>query len=505
MIKVRSSPVLGLAFGGDVTSPVVTCALVDARGKLKGARRFTLGTDLSLDRPDALGIALKSFLKTSELDAAKVAVVGVPARWLISEARDLPPAGAEAQLASLRLAAERITLGDDRSLVFDLAGDLPEQSTSPSAGLIVGLGKDRIDKLEQMCTAADLKLAGITSTSLVVAGSLPKAQGDAGGRTTVLLEGGGAEIVSEAVAPAGSRLRVRQLRHVAQVTAGADSSSLLRALSLSGPGDVLLLEAAADEHELADRCERLSTQLSRSVTCRRPVSALADVPGLANMNGQAEAVLRDQLWPAIVLAEAGRRGDTLPVDFLKPRLAIEETKSVDRRLVYGILGGLVLVIATVALWMAMNDAETEAADLEAKLAEFQEPLKEARADLAHIEFGLTHFTDRAPVLDCLAEVARVMGREEPVWLTNFAMRDDGQVTVQGRASSEQAARSLRDKLSGEPMFREVRSGPIGEVRGGRQGGEWAFSYSFFFDSTAIPTAAPAETTEQSAASEETEQ
>ena len=460
-MKFPTSDTLGLAF----TDRDVACARLDGRGRLVAAARLRLGEGERPDRPDVLGARLKDFLAQNGLAGASAAVAGVPARWLLAEPRDVPPADEATQMAALRLAAERISLGDDARLAFDVAG--PTKADDGGPRLLVGLAQRRLDDLRRACEAAGVRLAAVTATGLAVAGELPPA--DQAGRTAVLFDGDDAEIVGQTGG------RVRTFRHAGGAGGGAGGPALWRALALVGGGDVLLLDA---RHEA---CAELGERLRREVACREPVEALRDVPALAALNGQAGDVRRDRLWPAVVLAHAGRgagrRGGRLPIDFLHPRLAAPKPPRVDRRWLAGAAVAVLALGGLGLLYQQVVSAEALEADLNQSLAARQPDVEAARAEVARIGYGRTFFGDaRPPTLACLDDLARVVGRDAPVWVTNLTIRDAGRAQLQGRSADQQSVLALRDRLVADPAFSGVQLIDLREASGTTSAaGEMTFS------------------------------
>src|SRR5687768_3501362 len=332
-MKIRSSSLLGIAIG-DRELACVQIAGGAGRRRRARAARFDMPAELSLDKPEALGAALKHFLAEHRMGAAR-AIVGVPARRLIAEPREVPPTGREQALASLRLQAERISLGDDAKLVFDAAGTYGNGRAGQA--LLVGLSQDRLDRLKHLCTAAGVTPIAITATGLVVAECLQEREG-AADRAVILFSGEGAELVWR------TQQGPRAFRHLSGVRGGRGvltaaggsgtslqslSAELWRALAMGsggatgspagGVGRVLLL---GDSGFSAQECQDLAGQLGRQVECTDAHQALRHLPAAASLNGQADHVATERLWPAVALAGAAARGvESLPVNFLKPRLA----------------------------------------------------------------------------------------------------------------------------------------------------------------------------------------
>jgi len=142
----------------------IVCAQVAANGVERVVKKigvFTAERSI-LESPEETGRALKAFLETHGYTATR-AVVGVPARWTISQERDIPPVGPEEARAVLRLAAERLSLADSGSLVVDYAGALAPQK---SKVLLVGILRTQLDKLTRLTEAAGLSLVGACPAAL---------------------------------------------------------------------------------------------------------------------------------------------------------------------------------------------------------------------------------------------------------------------------------------------------------------------------------------------------
>src|SRR5689334_17092290 len=99
-MKLRSSSYLGVS----VNDRAIVCAEVALSGGRRIARESAefavpAGTSL-LEKPEAVGEALKAFLRERRFGASR-AVVGVPARWMIALEKDVPPAADEQARALL--------------------------------------------------------------------------------------------------------------------------------------------------------------------------------------------------------------------------------------------------------------------------------------------------------------------------------------------------------------------------------------------------------------------
>src|SRR5438477_10424922 len=156
----RPSSFLGVA----VSDHSIACAEVTVtHGDRRAVRRtavFVFPPEASLDTPDAAGQALASFLRQKRFTATR-AVVGVPARWLIAVEKEVPPANEEQTRATLRLQAERLAVAEHGEVVFDFAGRANPMAASKV--LLVGMLRQRMDKVERMLDAAGLTVLAVTS------------------------------------------------------------------------------------------------------------------------------------------------------------------------------------------------------------------------------------------------------------------------------------------------------------------------------------------------------
>ena len=507
-MTLASSSLIGLAIG-DREIACVQIAGRGARRSVARAARFDVPAGMSLDDAQGLGRALRQFLDEHRMTARR-AIVGVPARWLIAEPRELPPASREQALASLRLQAERIALGDDSHLVFDVAGSFGNHK--PGHALLVALSQDRLQRLKHLCAAADLTPLAVTATGLVVAQSLKETVEQA----VILFSGEGAELVWR------TQEGPRAFRHLSGVRAGASAmqtsagiqpltTELWRTVAMSAGarsrgldsvgagsnlgsgssvsaggaiGDASATEFLGDSQRApgvqriillgdagvsADQCSDLAGRLGRAVECMPGLAALRHLPAAQSLNGQSDRVAADRIWPALALAGAAARGlDELPVNFLRPKLAPPKPARINRTWSLAVLTAALVVLGIGALWWQAVGAEQEQAQLERRLDEMSQGIKRAEAYVAQISYARGFFETRPPVLDALRDLAGAFGREDRIWTTGFSMRETGRGTLHGRAADQQTVRKLADTLKEHPNFAAVS---LSETREATAAGE----------------------------------
>ena len=201
-MKRRSGKILGLAIGQK------SILLAEVSGKANAwsvlhVAEFTFPEGLALEKPVELGQALRAFLKTQKF-STRDAVIGLPAKRLITRRKDVPPAPAAAAASTLRLQAESEFSTEADTLTMDFAGDT--SSSEPTSVLIIAATRECIAQCETLARTAGLKLQAVTST------------GTALGRATARVPGGNGVVVN--LAPGGSELIVQhgesatQIRHL---------------------------------------------------------------------------------------------------------------------------------------------------------------------------------------------------------------------------------------------------------------------------------------------------
>jgi hypothetical protein len=502
---IGSSGILGLAIGDGEIACAQLAGGGAARRRVQKLARFVFPAGASLEQPEALGARLKTFLRQHHLGATR-AVVGVPAKWLLAQEKDLPPAAEPQALAMLRLQAERMAVADNHELVFDVAGE-------PDAGratrvLIVGMLQQHLDRVRRLCEAAGLAPVAITATALALSHLLSRGAdaATAKNRRLVLLSRRGAEVVWQGQgAP-------RMLRHLNATTtptattttasppASADAGAtgnpavaavggeLRRALRLGPPAngsdesdEVLLFDdVGLTRDDLAELGERLGAFVRADHTFAS-VGAEVEPKALNGATGRAPA---EAFLPAVALAVAGAdRGRGL-VDFLHTRLAPPRVSRIKRQTVLAVLAAVAVVVGLVYLYVTVQQVEADVALQEASLKLKADDVKAAQQRIDRVNYGRGYFTARPPVLDCLRELALAFPAADPIWTTSFTLRDTRKGQLQGRAANQRVVLSVLDRLKANPKFADVQLQDMREAAGGAR--EIAFAITFVFVAPETP-------------------
>ena len=226
MKRTRNNKVLGLAIG-DRSILVAEVAAGSGGGPGGPAGRprvtkvgefdFPAGVTLqqagAAGTPD-LGRASNEFLRAGGF-TARTAVVGVPARWVLSKPKEVPPAGPDLIAESLRLQAEE-DFPAEIEAVYDYAGET--SPSEPRTVLLLAMPGRYVEQVSALAEAARLTVETITPVAVAVAAATARAAGPAG------LAGRGREANKDALAlsvgPGGAEFvasrggHARSLRHL---------------------------------------------------------------------------------------------------------------------------------------------------------------------------------------------------------------------------------------------------------------------------------------------------
>ncbi len=475
----RASSFLGLAF----SDRGIACAEVSAGGERRTVRRiatFVFTPELSLEKPDAAGVALATFLREKRFTSSRV-VAGVPARWLIASEKEIPPANETAARAAMRMQAERAgSSGEGHEIVFDFAGKPNAQI--PSRVLLVGIAKQQFERVNRLLDVAGLAVIAITSTGLTLAGNLKSSEtnaamlvlGDTSGEMVIRSEG-----------------EARSLRHVSMTPNGQGlpaiaplGAELRRAMAMGfGNGappakEVLLLDGvglgAQQLSELSDR----SGYMMRSGDELKLLGLTADAATTAR-TGSDEKHPIGFFAPAVSLALSGSKPDSLPLDFSHSRLAVASTRKLGRNAILGIVAGVLILAGIGYLYKQVNDSQHTLDGLNAQLKSMDQQAGQAQSLVDKVSYARGYYDLRPSSLECLRQFTLMFHDDEKIWVNNFNLKDDGKGSMLGKASDQETALKLIERLKKNPKFSNLEHLDVHEVDARTH--EWQFSFNFTYN------------------------
>lgn len=492
---------LGIALG-ERSMLVAEVHASSAGPQVVKAAEFTYpeGQNLTKD-PAALGASLGQFLKEQHF-GVRNAVVGLPARWVLSKTKEVPAIQDNLLADTLRLQAESEFSSELGELVYDYAGT-GNAATASTGGttsvLLVAVPKRHLDQVSQLAESARVRVHAVTPFSAALAASA-KAAANA---MTVVLGPWGVEFTAQD----GGNPRV--LRYVGTSADSAPtllgelrraSTRMPRGATAAAGGDgasaqeiFLWNDSGADESSLQSIGQSLELSVRDGQLGDLGVSA---APGV--MNG------RDFATP-ISLAVAGMAPARGTVDFLDSRLAPPPEKRVDRRTVAAVLVVLLLG-AGAALWYTNIQKRQAEVDTIVKANIERNPQRSAaEATVKRIQLAQRWHSDKPKFVACLTDLTEIVPTTSDIYGTNFNLKDDVAETptpgapanpskvknlimrgdLMGKATNENVVIALAQKLNASKRFKDAKVGNIN--RSGLQaGGRGPTEISFVINFTYVP-------------------
>jgi len=472
--------ILGLAVG----QKSLLFAELSVKGSAKGGlpsivalAEFPLSETLSLAAPVELGQAVARFLANEGITTRDV-VMGLPARRLITRRKEVPPATPVAAAATLRLQAETefaaatTSTGEPDTLVFDYVG---HTSTSiPSSVLLVATAQSDIDQCTQFAKAANLKLRGITATSVALA----RAAGKSSGNSMILsLSAGAAELlVQDGNSPT-------QLRHLAIPNLGSPESLAaltgeirrsVASLHRNGTSSTITLSLWDDGSQKPDLLEQ---RLGFPVRTHQLTT-------LAHINQAPGLQSRGSFAPAVAVAiTALSTSKTPPIDFLHSRLAPPKESSNKRPLTIALYVVTAAILVIAAGLLDLHLKQNRLSDLNDKSLAHASEVKVAQTASNRLDEANRWIHRASRHVECLRDLTAIFPDEGTIWATSLSLSSANKGVLTGSAASEAQVRALKDLMLKSKNF----INPITKTQETRDGTTFTISFDY------KPQVKPAET------------
>ena len=426
------------------------CAVVGAsRGPARLTHALTWTADdadpppaLAADTAEALGKKLRDKLRGAGAPPAPVLVAVGRERVILKELK-YPPVPPTEEPALVRFQAMKEMSESPEDVVLDYAplGEVGGERRS----MAVVLRKETFQAIQAMCSAANLKLVGVTPRPYAIAAGLTRAfaagtapapddkndavaaltVGPAGGEFTVVRRG---EVTFTLAIPApvvaSETLLVAQIRRNLTMYAGQHPGHPIQAVYIAEVGGTW--------------APRLRAALGIPVHSFDP---LADaLPSVADP-------LRGRFAGAVGLL-AGRGANTLPINFVAPRQPQAQKDPAKRKLALVALAALLLLVigGEGGYWM-VNAGEDNIRSLTKQRDDLKELLAKGGPDVTRVK-GIDGWTKREVVwLDELYDLADRMPQDDSVRVhsltaTPMPVGKDGKQDGQAKLELKLAATSV---------------------------------------------------------------
>jgi hypothetical protein len=382
----RTGKILGIALG----PAGALVAEVSNGSQVSQLAEFVYPAGVGIDKPQQLGAALSAFLRKEKI-GARDAVIGLPAKWLMTRAKSLPPASAAVAAAGLRLSAEA-EFSNEKDLVIDFAGE--PRTGAVSNVLLVATAQTTISRCQELAKAAGIKLYGITATGAAMATVIGRTARMPG--ILVSISAAGNELV---VQHDGSPTRLRHLTVEESPDMAANLAGEIRRAIIGVPQNGSPAGLALWYRFAGELGGKLGERLSMPVE-----------------SGDGK------FGPAVAVAMSASLG--LPVDFLKSRLAPPPAKNYRQAVLYGTI--VIGVIVALIGWMAVDRwmMNRNLSELQSKIARDTRQHESNLAAAARLNSVKSKMSEERRFEACIAELNRMFPKDRATPLASLTMRHE---------------------------------------------------------------------------------
>lgn len=487
-MKFRPNKFLGVAIG-ERSILAAEVSLAGEASKVTGVGEFVYPDGAGLQQPQALGAAFAEFLKREGF-SARGAVFGIPAKWVLSKSKEVPPVAPEMVAEMLRLQVEADFSPELKDLVYDFVGD-PSPGQARSV-LLVATPQRHVDQARAIAEAAGLNLTAVLPTTAALASaSVPAAKNAlvlsfAGSAVefiarhegaTSALRHLGASTSGGAVLAGETRRAVMQLPR--NGTGGANGSS-----SNGNSREVVLWDDVGVDPSVHD--------------------AMGEALGVAVKRGEFRTLGAGELptgrrgyASAVALALAGLAEEALPVDFLHSRLAPPKKPKVRREVLLGIAAAALICLAIVAGYFDLQAKQKKLTATQSEYNGLKPHEQTARAEVDTISYAKAWHAGTPRFLECFRdiELALLNPDDGRTYITNFTLHEvikpspqpapgkplqlpkaEWTGVVSGKTATDKFKLALVDRIKSNKRFADVKSSSQTLV--GPAGVEVSFSITF---------------------------
>ena len=490
MKPLRFNKVIGLSVGEK--SLMAAEVNLGEKPEVKLLAEFVYPDGVSTQQPDALGAALGDFLRDNKF-TAKAAVVGLPARWLVVKAKDVPPADPATLANLLRLQAEGEFSAELKDLVYDYAADV--SAGHPKSVLLIATAKKYIDSASAMCDAAKLNLVMVTSSAVAL--------GAVSGKTlanknplVLSVSPSGAELTAQSGSapsairhlrgPGPDRPFVGELRRAISGMAGSTGAN--------GTARELVVWDAAGGSSFDSAT--LGESLGMTVrTGDLPILGVDASAAASNGEGRKFAA-------AVALGLLAGANSSAQIDFLHSRLAPAKQPNIPR---WAMITSLVTLLVLVLFFLAYSDMQSRQARLDKlnrQLDSVHDKVKSANEFVTKVSFAQAWHMGSPRYLACLRDLTLAIPQDGQTYALSLTLRESVPPVggnsgggssgtgpkistvrtltgrLDGKTSDQRRAQQTLDQLKKMPgSFTDVKPGGTQDAGRGR---EVSFSITFTY-------------------------
>jgi hypothetical protein len=440
-------------------------------------------------QPAELGAALGHFLKEQGF-TCRVAVIGIPVKWLVVKPKEVPPADTATLIPLLRLQAEAEFSSELKDLVYDFAPDSVRGAEAKSV-LLMATQNRFINAITTICEAARVQPIAITPSALALGEATGNAMNSGATNSNVLVLSvghGGSEMTSQRGGASGA---IRHLRPPVPVPAFV--SELRRAVSglpASGGGmrEIVLWDGAGVDSA------SLGTELGVKISSGELPTLGVDT-SIIGLNGDGS-----KYAAAVSLAIAGLAGGP-DVDFLHSRLAPPKEGRIPKWATSAVLALIVVIAGSVLAYQYQQKLQSQLDVAKQKVDGQSAIVLQATKFVGMAGLAQYWHGDDGRFADCIRDVTNAIPVDNVTFVTSLEITAEkpvspGAVTsikpsradenhalsviLNGKTQNSDRVALLVQRMRNNPAFTEIKRGQ--ESRSGTtirgQQPLWAFSVAF---------------------------
>jgi hypothetical protein len=488
----RVKKVLGIALGERSLLAAEVLA-AEGRPQVRRLAEMIYPEGISLSQPAELAKALSHFLKDNEF-STHAAVIGIPLKWLVVKAKEVPPADDATVAQLLRLEAESEFSTELKDLVYDFAGE-PAQSGAVRTVLLAATPKKYLDAIETLCDGSRLQSLAVMPSALAL-GSIT---GSTLKRDVLVLASGesASELSFQRQATATS---VRNLRP--STPNPPFVSELRRAVSTlgaaNGHSEMILWDSAGLN------ATDLQEQIGMSVRSGDMDTLGVDSAG-AGINGQGP-----KFASAVALALSVMDEGSTRIDFLHSRLAPPKKHRIPRWGYFAGAAAVLLIAFGVYAYVSLSQQEQVVDAIQANINSQAGKVADAKQFVGKATLAQYWHNTDLRYLECMRDLDSVIPEDGQTYATSLEIKaeppplntsgsqnadapvssaDEHQslyVTLQGHTGATESVTALEDRMRrNSAAFKNIRIGAEAKVP---RSNEYVFSIAFTYEP---PTPTPA--------------
>lgn len=458
----RKKSFLGLVLG----ERSMVIAQVFLRGKSSESGRVAEWS-FPEDVPDGepRGRALQQFLKAQRIPPAP-AVIGIPASWLLVKEKKTTASNGETLVNLLKSESEQDFKLPPAELVLDYVKSPLQEDDNSRRLTLLAAGKSRLESVIRMAHGAGLKTIAVTPSALSVANRHKADTGFAG----LYLSKETAEL---AVYSGGIPVLIK---HLAKIPSGRDKAGQETVNgwipAISGEMKKLFMLLPDRENSplpseilLWDNCGLSEAEFG----------ALKNALPLPVKTAYSSNA-------AVLLAQAAGHPQTLAVNFLHTRMAVQKKFRWRKTSEKSAVVFVVILLAITAGIVDIHRKELAVDKLRRQIKSLGPELTDASAAIGYVT-AVNEWQGRRYLFhECLREITLAFPVEGRIWVTSLSIREDMRGLLSGKASDSKAVLELIDRLKKNAAFSDVTLVYIRHAGG--DSGDIVYAVNFIFDGDA---------------------